>query len=101
MLEKAKNVYSQPVDNIGDKFYYLQKNAKLALFSKHSSLEEKALEAVNYQFYGYKIIDPKEIIEEFNKNSNGNNYKFENFEAFFNNINNHTKFDIFTINTDT
>ena len=89
MLEEAKNVYSQPVDNIGDKFYYLQKNLGLILFKSQSSLEQKAIEDLNFKIYKYSKLPLEQIIKEYN-----GNYNFETIRNFYNNINFGRKYDI-------
>ena len=97
LLEEAEEQYSQKVDNIGDKFYYLQKNLELILFKKQSSLSSKATEELNYRVYNNSILLPEKIIKEYNNKKKGKNFKFNDIKKLFRDIVNHKKFDVNTV----
>ena len=97
LLNDADNDYQQPVDNIGDRFYYLQKNLISVLFKKKSSLLYNATEELNYMVYKYSILNPEEIIKEYNDKKKGKNYKFDILRQFYNEIDLTQKLDINTI----
>ena len=96
ILNDADNAYNQTVDNIGDKFYYLQKNLQLVLFKKISTLEQFANEELNHNIYKYSILNPDEIIKQYNNNKQGKNYKFKDLKEFFFKINKNKIYDINT-----
>ena len=95
MIEESNNYYSFSVDNIGDRFYYLQKNLGLIIFKKQNTFGEKAVEEINYRIYNYTLLNPDEILNEFN-NNNKKVLVFENLKEFFNKRKNGTKFDVNT-----
>ena len=97
LLNDTDRVYQQPVDNIGDRFYYLQKNLISVLFKKKSSLLYNATEELNYMVYKYSILNPEEIIKEYNDKKKGKNYKFDILRQFYNEIDLKQKLDINTI----
>ena len=97
MFEEAEKTYKKIVDNIGDRFYYLQKNLELILFKKKSNLVQRAIEELNYRIYNYSFLNPEEIIEKYNENKSRSNYNFNNLKQFFKSINKNKTFDVNTL----
>ena len=97
-LEDAEQYYKVEVDNIGDRFYYLQRNLDLMLFKKQSCLEQKAYEELDYRIYNYTLLDPEKISKEYNDYRKEHNYKFSEISQLFENTNKSKKFDIYTVN---
>ena len=93
MLDEAQKAYSQWVDNIGDRFYYLQKNLGLALFKSQSSLKQKALDDLNFRIYNYSTLHLDQIVKEYNNKKK--NYDFESIRQFLKNINKNKRFNIY------
>jgi hypothetical protein len=92
ILDEANTVYNEPVDNIGDKLYYLQKNLKSVIFKRKSSLLQYAIDELNYNIYKYS-----ENIEETIKNYDNNEIEsFDVLKKFFNDNKNRKKFDVNT-----
>ena len=92
LLEQSENIYTKPVDNIGNRFYYLQKNLGLVLFKRQSSLKQKAIEEVNYRVYNYSILYLEKIIDEYNKREK--NYDFNLLKEYFEGIKKNKKFEV-------
>ena len=88
IMTYSQENYSKSVDNIGDRFYYFQKNFKLVLFKKQVSLEQKANEELKNIIYNYSIPS-QDIIS--NKN-----YKFKEMKLFFEKISKNKYFDVNT-----
>jgi hypothetical protein len=97
-LEDAEKYYKVEVDNIGDRFYYLQRNLDLILFKKQSCLEQKAYEELNYRIYNYTLLDPEKISNEYNNYRKEHNYKFSEIKELFEKTNKSKKFDVYTVN---
>ena len=96
-LKDAKQYYKVEVDNIGDRFYYLQRNLDLILFKKQSCLEQKAYEELNYRIYNYTLLDPEKISNEYNNYRKEHNYEFSEISQLFENTNKTKKFDVYTV----
>ena len=96
----AEKYYGVAVDNIGDRFYYLQRNLDLILFKKQSCLEQKAYEELNYRIYNYTLLEPQKIINDYNNDRKNYNYKFSDINQFFKSISKTRKFDVYTVNTE-
>ena len=64
-------VYNDPVDNIGNRYYYVKKNFELTLIKKQTSLKQRARdEIMHYQNEGI-ILEPGEIYKDYQKEFNG------------------------------
>ena len=96
ILNDVDNAYNQTVDNLGDRFYYLQKNLQLVLFKRKTSLEQFANEELNHNIYKYSILNPDEIIKRYNNNKEGKDYKFIDLRDYFNKRNKNKKYDVNT-----
>ena len=97
MMNEAERAYNKTVDKIGDKFYYLQKNLELVLFNKKSNLKSIATGELNYKIYNISILHPEEIIQGYNDNKNGKNYKFDDIKQYFKKLNKNKIFDVNTV----
>ena len=97
ILQEAQIAYKEPVDNIGDRFYYLQKNLELILFKKKSSLVQKGIEELNYRIYNYLNLHPESIIQKYNENKAKKNYQFDDLRNYFINIDKKKTFDVNTL----
>ena len=97
MINESNYYYSSSVDNIGDRFYYLQRNLGVIIFKKQNTFKEKAIEEINYRIYNYTLLNPEEIINEFNNNKKGSFKKFDELKDIFQNIKKNKKLDINTI----
>ena len=97
MINESYIYYNSSVDNIGDRFYYLQRNLGLIIFKKQNTFNEKAIEEINYRIYNYILLNPEEIINEFNNNKKGSFKKFEELIDIFQNIKRKKHFDVNTI----
>ena len=97
ILNDANNAYSQIVDILGDRFYYLQKNLGLVLFKRQSILEEFATEELQYSIYKYSVMNREQIIKEFNEKRENKNYKFEDLKEYILNKKQNKIFDVNTV----
>ena len=84
----SKDYYNKLVDNIGDRFYYFQKNFKLVLFKQQVSLEQKANEELKNIIYDYSIPSEDKLSDK--------TYKFEDLKNYFSKINKNKFFDVNT-----
>ena len=96
ILNEATYKYSQKVDNIGDKFYYLQKNLISVVFKSKFTLVQLGEEEKNYKINNYSEIHPQEIINSDINNKEGKNYKFSDIIDIFNSMSTNPKFDVNT-----
>ena len=96
ILKEATDKYSQKVDNIGDRFYYLQKNLISVVFKSKFTLYQLGEEEKNYKIYDYFEIHPQEIINSYINNKADKNYKFDDIKDIFNNMSTNPKFDVNT-----
>jgi len=99
-FEDAEKYYKVDVDNIGDRFYYLQRNLDLILFKKQSCLEQKANEELYFKIYNYTSLEPEKVIIDYNNQKKKHNYKFSEIKEYFEKINKQRKFDVYTVNTE-
>ena len=66
--KRIDNCYSfnDPVDNIGNRYYYIKKNFVLSLIKKQTSLEQRAEdELMGFKSNG-KVFDPEKIMKDYN-----------------------------------
>ena len=64
-------IYDNPVDNIGNRYYYVRKNFLLYLVKQQTSFEQRAKDEItNYQNEGI-ILDPGKIYDEYQKEYKG------------------------------
>ena len=96
ILNEATYKYSQKVDNIGDKFYYLQKNLISVVFKSKFTLVQLGEQEKRYKIYNYSEIHPQEIINSYINKKEGKNYKFDDIIDIFNSMSANPKFDVNT-----
>ena len=92
--------YNEPVDNIGNRYYYVKKNFLLSLIKGQTSLIQRAKdEKLNYQ--GERtIMDPGKIYDEYNEMFNGKKFDYNelnNLLDIFSNILDKRRIDIHTV----
>ena len=89
IIEYSSNFYKYSVDNIGDRFYYFQKNFKSVLFKKQVSFKQKGNDELKNIVYNYNIPQEEQILDE--------KYRFEELIQFFEKINKSKVLDVNTI----
>jgi hypothetical protein len=58
--------FNDPVDNIGNRYYYFKKNFVLSLIKKQTSLEQRAVdELMGFKSNG-KVFDPEKLMKDYN-----------------------------------
>ena len=88
--------YNSPVDNIGNRYYYIKKNFITTLIKQQTSLEQRAKDELNGFFYEGTVIDPNKIMKEYNEH-------YEDYEKLndlihkFSNILEKIRFDVHTL----
>ena len=94
------NAYNEPVDKIGNRYYYVKKNFVLSLVKVQTCLIQRAKdEILNYQNEGI-IMDPAKIYNEYIQMFDGkkmDDKELDNLLSIFSNISDKNKLDVYTI----
>ena len=92
-------IYNSPVDNIGNRYYYVKNNFVLSLIKKQTSLEQRAKdEIISYHSEG-TILDPSKIYDEYQKEygKKTTGKELEYIINYYMKINGNARFDVFTL----
>ena len=97
---KKLNIFKNPVDNIGNRYYYVKRNFVLSLIKEQTSLEQKAKdEIIAYQNEGI-ILDPGKIFDDYQKEYDGkktDDKELDYTAQYYSNIISNPIFDIYII----
>ena len=59
--------YNNPVDNIGNRYYYVKKNFNLTLFKRQKSFKQRASDELQKFLYNWTILEPETIMRMYNQ----------------------------------
>ena len=100
LSKESLEVLNKKVDRIGTRYYYLIKNYYITLDKKQTSLYEKGNSEINEYDYKEIVLDPEQILEQYNKKYKDKiikeNELEETFNYYKNEIRKSKRIDIFT-----
>ena len=102
IIDNSKR-FNDPVDYIGNRYYYIKKNYVLILMKEQTSLKTKALgELMKFQLESQGIVlDPEYMMKKYNEHYNGKEYDDKELNNTLKHFNDFTKInctiDIFTL----
>ena len=99
MLSKT-NEFNNYVDNIGNRYYYIRRNFLLALIKQQTSLQQRATDILKGIFYEGTILDPVEIMKEYNikyENHHSDEEELNYLIKSYSNLTGKNRIDVYTV----